>query len=63
MRLEYIADREGLELNGEIEDISRSCDGDLRFAINELQRVASGGSKKTDGAELLESIRNMEIEA
>jgi len=62
-RLEHIAECEGLELNGEIEDISRNCDGDMRFAINELQRVASRGSKKTDGAELLESIRNMEIEA
>jgi len=62
-RLEHIAECEGLELNGEIEDISRSCDGDLRLAINELQRVASRGGSKTDGAELLESIRNMEIKA
>ena len=62
-RLEYIAECEGLELNGEIVDISRNCDGDLRFAINELQRVASGGGSKTNDADLLESIRNMEIEA
>lgn len=61
-RLEYIAESEGLTLNGEVEDIARKCDGDMRFAINELQRVASGGSKKTDGADLLESIRNMEVE-
>ena len=61
-RLEHIAESEGLELNGEIEDIAGNCDGDLRFAINELQKAASGGGKKTDGAELLESIRNMEIE-
>jgi len=62
-RLEYIAECEGLDLNGEIEDISRSCDGDMRLAINELQKAASGGGKKTDGAELLESIRNMRVEA
>lgn len=61
-RLEYIADREGLNLNGEIEDIAGSCDGDMRFAINELQRVASSGGGKTDGADLLDTIRNMEIE-
>ena len=70
-RLEFIAESEGLALNGEIEDIAGNCDGDLRFAINELQRVASGGGKKmrslegdwVDGGDLLESIRNMEIES
>jgi len=63
-RLEFIAESEGLALNGEIEDIAGNCDGDLRFAINELQRVASsGGSKKTSGADLLESIRSMKVEA
>ncbi|MEA3338611.1 MAG: AAA family ATPase [Chloroflexota bacterium] len=62
-RLEHIAESEGLDLNGEIKDISGNCDGDLRFAINELQRVAASGGGKTDGAELLESIRNMEVTA
>ncbi len=62
-RLEHIAECEGLELNGEIEEIARNVQGDMRLAINELQKVASGGGSKTDGADLLESIRNMRVEA
>ena len=62
-RLSFIADREGLDLDGEIEEISWKCGGDLRLAINELQRVASRGGKKRSDADLLESIRNMVVEA
>ena len=60
-RLEYIADHEGLDLNGEIEEIARNCGGDMRLAINELQRRASSGSHD-NGADLLESVRRMKIE-
>jgi len=62
-RLTFIAESEGLDMNGEIEEISLKCGGDLRLAINELQRAASGGGKKSSDADLLESIRNMEVEA
>ena len=61
-RLEYIAEQEGLSLNGEIEDIARNCDGDMRLAINELERVSYGGSQ-TDGDALLQQVRQMRIEA
>ncbi len=61
-RLKFIADSEGVSLNGEIEEISWKCGGDLRLAINELQRASSGGGSKTGGADLLESIRNMAVE-
>ncbi len=61
-RLSFIADREGLDLNGEIEEISWKCGGDLRLAINELQRAASGGEKKGSDADLLESIMKMKAE-
>lgn len=61
-RLKYIADQEGLELNGEIEDIARNCDGDMRLAINELERVSYCGSQ-TDGDALLAQVRQMEITA
>ncbi|MCD6163156.1 MAG: AAA family ATPase [candidate division Zixibacteria bacterium] len=60
-RLEYIADKENLNLNGEIEEIARKCGGDMRMAINELQRYAHSGS--SDVAALLESVRNMDTEA
>jgi DNA polymerase III delta prime subunit len=61
-RLEYIADQEGLSLNGEIEDIARGCGGDMRLAINELERVSYGDSQ-TDGDALLAQVRQMRIEA
>lgn len=61
-RLEYIADQEGLDLNGEIEEIARNCDGDMRLAINELQRSAASGVNDS-GADLLDAIRQMKIEA
>ena len=59
-RLEYIADQEGLNLNGEIDEIAANADGDLRFAINELQRVGYGGSS-ADNADLLQKVRQMRI--
>ena len=61
-RLEYIADQEGLSLNGEIEDIARGCGGDMRLAINELERASYGGGT-TDGDALLQKVRQMRIEA
>lgn len=61
-RLSFIAESEGLDLNGEIEEIAWKCGGDLRLAINELQRAASGGVKKSSDADLLESIMSMEAE-
>lgn len=60
-RLEYIAGEENLNLNGETEEIARKCGGDMRLAINELQRCAYSGS--SDDAALLESVRNMDTEA
>jgi replication factor C small subunit len=62
-RLEYIADQEGLSLNGEIEDIARGCGGDMRLAINELERVSYSGGSTTDGDALLQKVRQMRIEA
>jgi DNA polymerase III delta prime subunit len=62
-RLEYIADQEGLSLNGEIEDIARGCCGDMRLAINELERASYGGSQTDDGDALLQKVRQMRIEA
>jgi len=61
-RLEYIAEQEGLSLNGEIEEIARNCDGDMRTAINELQRHAYSSPVEDDGEALLASIRNMDTE-
>ncbi len=60
-RLEYIAGQENLNLNGELEEIAAKSDGDLRFAINELQRVAAGGSSQANGEDLLTKVRQMEI--
>jgi replication factor C small subunit len=60
-RLEYIAGQENLNLNGELEEIAAKSDGDLRFAINELQRVAAGGSSTANGEDLLAKVRQMEI--
>jgi replication factor C small subunit len=60
-RLQYIADQEGLSLNGEVAEIAWKCGGDMRLAINELEKASYGGGQDDDG--LLESIRNMEIEA
>ena len=62
-RLEYIADQKGLELNGEIEDITRGCCGDMRLAINELERGSYGGSQTDNEDTLLEQVRQMRIEA
>jgi replication factor C small subunit len=60
-RLRYIAEQEGMSTNGEIEEIAKKCDGDMRLAINELQRYAYSGSSEDDNEALLDSIRNMEI--
>jgi replication factor C small subunit len=60
-RLEFIAGQENLNLNGELEEIAAKSDGDLRFAINELQRVAAGGSSQANGEDLLAKVRQMEI--
>ena len=60
-RLEFIAGQENLNLNGEVEEIAARSDGDLRLAINELQRVAAGGSSQASGEDLLAKIRQMEI--
>ena len=62
-RLEYIAELEELHLDGEIEDIARASGGDMRLAINELQRYAYSGSSEDDKAALLASIRDMDTEA
>ena len=60
-RLEWIAGQENLNLNGELEEIAAKSDGDMRFAINELQRVAAGGSSTANGEDLLAKVRQMEI--
>ena len=59
-RLGYIAGQEGLSLNGEIEEIAKKSGGDLRLAINELQRYAYSGSSKVDNEALLASVRGMD---
>ena len=61
-RLGYIAGQEGLSLNGEIEEIAKKSGGDLRLAINELQRYAYSGSSKVDNEALLASVRGMDTE-
>ena len=59
-RLKYIAEQEGLSLNDGIEEIAKKSDGDMRLAINELQKHAYSGSGKDDNEALLASIRNMD---
>ena len=61
-RLGYISGQEGLSLNGEIEEIAKNCGGDMRLAINELQRYAYSGSSEVDNEALLASVRGMDTE-
>jgi replication factor C small subunit len=61
-RLGYIAEQEGLSLNGEIEEIAKKSGGDMRLAINELQRCAYSGSSGVDNDALLASVRCMDTE-
>ena len=58
-RLQYIADQEGLSLNGEVAEIAWKCGGDMRLAINELEKASYGSGQDDDG--LLDKIRQMEI--
>lgn len=60
-RLEYIADQEGLSLNGEVAEIAWKCGGDMRLAINELEKASHGSNQ--NGDDLLDKIRQMEITA
>ena len=59
-RLKYIAEQEGLLLDDEIGEIAKKSGGDMRLAINELQKHAYSGSDKDDNEALLASIRNMD---
>jgi replication factor C small subunit len=61
-RLGYIAEQEGLSLNGEIEEIAKKSGGDMRLAINELQRCAYSGSSGVDNDALLASVCSMDTE-
>jgi replication factor C small subunit len=61
-RLGYIAEQEGMSLNGEIEEIAKKSGGDMRLAINELQRCAYSGSSGVDNDALLASVRGMDTE-
>jgi replication factor C small subunit len=62
-RLEYIAEREGLHMDGEIEGIAKASGGDMRLAINELQRHSYRGDTGAENEALMAAVRNMDTEA